>query len=203
MTFAVPRSPALMDKGTNPLFSARSHTLLHMSGRHVMDERTRRHQASPSRARTAGRTRKSVSKDLLMNGQPYPQLGGCVWHHFTGRARLPPRCWFPLPCDKKKTWVPRYAARRCRGMLHADQQGQLFSKTHVHTQFFWFSRWPIRSKHRVCARGRSMPSAGLLQLIALPGSRPCTHLSAGFSRNGFASRSCPYASLRPSGSARV
>lgn len=78
VTFAVSRSPPLMD---------------------VMDERTRRHQASPSRAGKAGRTRKSVSKDLLMNGQPYPRLRGCVWYHFRGRARPPPTCWFPLPCD--------------------------------------------------------------------------------------------------------
>ena len=81
-----------------------------------MDERTHRHQASPSRAGTAGRTRMSLSQDLLMNGQPYPRLRGCVWYHFTGRARPPPTCWFPLPCDcwprQKKTWVPWDAARR-------------------------------------------------------------------------------------------
>ena len=74
-----------------------------------MDERTRRHQASPSRAGTAGRTRKSVSKDILMNGHPYPRLRGCVWYHFTDMLVS---VALRLLAPTKKMWVPRDAARR-------------------------------------------------------------------------------------------
>ena len=51
------------------------------------------------------------------------------------------------------------------GRLYADQSGQLFSKTLVYTFFFVISRWLIRSKHKVCARGRSMPYTPLGRII--------------------------------------
>ena len=73
-----------------------------------MDERTRRHQASPSRAGTAGRTRRSVSKDILMNGQPYPRVGGCVWYHFIHRG-VGLRCLATAGPDEKKN----VGAARC------------------------------------------------------------------------------------------
>ena len=108
-------------------------TLLHVSGRHVMGERTRRHQASPSRAGTAGRTSKVCVKGSLDE-----------WSAVSSPWRL---CVVPLhgSCEASTEMLVFVALRLlaptkkrpgCRGMLHADQQGQLFSKTHVHTQFF-------------------------------------------------------------------
>ena len=107
VTFAVPRSPALMNEGTYPLFSVRSaqsrrgpacevttpapHKWKTLRGSGAPEEL----EASPCRTQTAGRTWKAVSKDLLTKGQPCPRLGGCVWYRITRRARPLPRCCSP------------------------------------------------------------------------------------------------------------